>query len=293
MNGNENKNKNGALWTVAVVGIILALVVGANSVFGFLKVGDEVPVARANVPIYMNQGATQFTVGSGGEIEVQSGGTLDLRPGSTANLSTDLSTTGTLTINALVVTTTVDASGAATFNSTVDIDGAISSGTGSITMTDNVNITGTVDADSTLNADGAVTFNSTVDIDGAISSGTGVVTITDGINVTGTADFDSTVNVDGLLNYGTNSLYPIGFGTASYAFDVGSYALVTDTQLVGLTNVTTATNCLVTMSTTPAATNAMCSCSISGGAATIACWESDYTAGTTGALVYYIVTGQE
>lgn len=92
---------------------------------------------------------------------------------------------------------TVDIDGAVTLNLTLDIDGNITSGTGSITMTDSLNVTSTVDFDDTLNVDGAVTFNSTFDVDGNVTSGTGAFTITDNVNVTGTVDFDSTLNVDG------------------------------------------------------------------------------------------------
>lgn len=82
----------------------------------------------------------------------------------------------------------LDADGAVTLNSTLDVDGNVSSGTGAFTITDSLNVTGAVDFDSTFNADGAAAFNSTVDIDGNISSGTGAVTVTDQFLVDGAAD---------------------------------------------------------------------------------------------------------
>jgi hypothetical protein len=53
---------------------------------------------------------------------------------------------GTMTTDVLDVDETANVDGAVTFNSTLDVDGNISSGTGAVTVTDSINITGTVDA---------------------------------------------------------------------------------------------------------------------------------------------------
>jgi hypothetical protein len=115
--------------------------------------------------------------------------------------------------------------GAVTLDSTLDVDGNITSGTGSITVTDSINVTSTVDFDSTLNVDGAVTFNSTLDVDGNITSGTGSITVTDSLNVTGTVDFDST------LDMSNNAISNIG----AAGTDFGSDGSLTTAQTITVT----------------------------------------------------------
>jgi hypothetical protein len=177
------KSKSWAKILVAGALVILTLVVVGTIIFG---VPEEEPVARSyNCDVYTEQGCAKFVVASGGEIEIQSGGTLDVQSGSTVGLAGG-------TIN-----------GNQTITGTLDVYGDVSSSTGAFTVTDSVNITGSVDADSTFNADGAATFNSTVDIDGNISSGTGAVTVTDSVNITGAVDCDSTFNADGAATFGS------------------------------------------------------------------------------------------
>lgn len=269
----------------AIVATISLILFGVN----FFATPEEAPIARSyNCDVYTEQGCAKYVIASGGELEVQSGGTLDVQSGATANLNASLSTTGTLTANALVVTTTMDASGAATLNSTLDVDGNISSGTGAITMTDAVNITSTLDVDSTLNADGAATFNSTVDIDGNITSGTGAITVADTLNVTGAADFDST------LVYGTDSLYPLGYASASQQIECGVTATFTDTVAVTASALTTATYVVAIQITDPAATAVFLTVDApSGNGFNIDSWESDYTVGTTGITAYWCAIGNQ
>ena len=122
---------------------------------------------------------------------------------------------------------TLNVDGAVTLNSTLDVDGNITSGTGAISITDGVYITGTVDVD------GAVTLNSTLDVDGAISSGTGGITLTDsagvfittgGLDVTGniTMENDETIanSVNGIITLTATTVAQAGNGVVTGALDV-------------------------------------------------------------------------
>lgn len=118
----------------------------------------------------------------------------------------DLTIIGGFDVDGATTLDALDVDGATTLNSTLDVDSNVTSGTGSFTVTDTVNITGAVDLDSTLNVDGNTTLNGTLDVDGVVTSGTGSFTVSDSINVTGAADFDSTLNVDGNLSSATGAL---------------------------------------------------------------------------------------
>ena len=133
------------LITTVLLGLGLGLVLMAVML---VACGPEEPVARSyQTACYHEQGGDKWTCVSGGEIELRTGATLDIQAGATTNLA-----------------------------------GNISSGTGAITITDDVYITNTLDVD------GAVTLNSTLDVDGNISSGTGAITITDDVLMDGQAD---------------------------------------------------------------------------------------------------------
>lgn len=115
-----------------------------------------------------------------------------------ASTSADLTCSGTVSAEQLTttddLTVTDDAgvggdltvTGATNLDSTLDIDGNITSGTGAITITDSVNITGAVDCDSTLNVDGAATFVSTVSVGGDVTFENGT-TLGEAVNTV--ADF--------------------------------------------------------------------------------------------------------
>jgi cytoskeletal protein CcmA (bactofilin family) len=87
----------------------------------------------------------------------------------------------------------LDVTGATTLNSTLDVDGNISSGTGSVTVTDSLNVTGAVDLDSTLNVDGVSTLVGAIDAQGNIADSGGDVTVADNLVVSGG---DMTVSAD-------------------------------------------------------------------------------------------------
>jgi len=177
--------------------------------------------------------------GSGCTWQMLSGSTLEVQPGATVGLGASLSTTGTLTANALVVTTTSS-------------------------------------------------------LGGNISSATGAITIADTINVTGAGDFDSTLNVDGSFNYGTQSLYPLGYASDAQQIECGVTATFTDTIAVTASALTTATYAIATQITDPAATAAFLSVDApSANVFNIDSWEDDYSVGTTGVDVYWCAIGPQ
>jgi len=103
-----------------------------------------------------------------------------------ADTSGNVGTTGTL-----------NADGAATFNSTVDIDGNISSGTGGITLNDTIFGVGLASLDGGIDVDALFTVGDgtgnmavfgTSDLQGNISSASGVLTFTDNAIIDGAAD---------------------------------------------------------------------------------------------------------
>jgi hypothetical protein len=175
--------------------------------------------------VYMTDGGDKLKVTSGGEIELDSGATLDMD--GTTEFAT-LTVAGAAALNGGITadttaftvadtsgnvgtTGTLNVDGAVTLNSTVDIDGNISSGTGVVTVTDAVNV----------GVDGTgydVNFYSSTAGDlmlwdaseeGLYITGTaaqdaldivdGNVDIADDIDVDGTANLD-VVDIDGTLN---------------------------------------------------------------------------------------------
>lgn len=279
------KNEWNNLWRI-VAAVALVLSFAASTMEAVDIWGGEEPVEEREVgdpsgldpearsygqcAVYTEQGCIKYVVADGGEIEVQSGGTLDLQPGATANLNAGVATTGTLTANALVIT------------GTSSLGGNISSPTGAVTVTDSFVVTGTADIDGAFNADGAATFNSAVDIDGAISSGTGAVTVTDALVVTST------------LQYGTDSLYPLGYAVVNYQIVCGTSGIFTETTAISVSGLTTITHANVTQITDPVSTGALVTVDApTTSTLTINSWESDTTVGTTGVNVYYCAIGNQ
>jgi predicted acyltransferase (DUF342 family) len=104
--------------------------------------------------------------------------------GSTLDVTGATNITGATTITGAVdMKSTLNADGAATLGSTLDVTGATT-------------ITGAVDMKSTLNADGAATLGSTLDV-------TGDTNITGATTITGAVDMKSTLNADGATTLGS------------------------------------------------------------------------------------------
>ena len=154
--------------------------------------------------------AESFTVAGGLEV------TGNLTVSTLVSQSVGFNATGSSAFLTTTVTGPLSVTGAVNMDSTLDVDGNITSGTGAVTITDNVNVTGTVDFDSTLNVDGAATINGAVDIDGNISSGTGAVTVTDAVYITSTLETVGNITAGGTLTLESVAFSgPIRFGTAS------------------------------------------------------------------------------
>ncbi len=267
-----NQEKWTNVWRV-VAAVALALSGFATAMAVVSLSEPEEPVARGSYScaVYTEQGCAKFVVADGGELEVQSGGILDVQSGATSSLGAAMELNSTLNVD-----------GAVTLNSTLDVDGNVSSGTGAVTVTDSLNVTG------------AVTLDSTLDVDGNVSSGTGAVTVTDSLNVTGAVDLDSTLNVDSSINYGSNDLYPLGAasdGCVLYCSTSGTFTATT-TITSGVHGLTTPTAAIALMVTSPTTTAYQVSGSLSGYTLTLATWNANSGAGTTGVSAYYCVYGE-
>lgn len=119
-------------FVAVLMALLLALVAGA--VIGGCR--REAPVERGVAAgCYREEGGDKWVCQDGGEMEFQTGSTLDVQSGATAGFGGNLLVTGTL-----------DVDGATTLNSTLDVDGNLSSGTGAVTVTDNVVVDGQADA---------------------------------------------------------------------------------------------------------------------------------------------------
>jgi hypothetical protein len=128
----------------------------------------------------------------------------DVVIGDNLNITGNTDNDGTMNVDGNTTLTTVTASGAAVFQSTIDAQGAVSNSTGDLNLADNVIITGTTDAQGAvsnsvgdLNLNDNVIITGTTDAQGVISNSVGQVVIGDDLNITGNTDNDGTMNVDG------------------------------------------------------------------------------------------------
>lgn len=217
------------------------------------------------------------TLSMTGSIAANGGLTVDSTAFVVEDTSGNVRTAGTLNsygaskFASTVVTGTLDVSGGATFNSTMDIDGAITSGTGAITMTDNVFIDGLQDAIQLL-VQGHSTQTSNLFVC-ETSAGTDVFTVTNAGNV----------DAAGTLQYGANNLYPLGYGSSGYQVVVGNNNITGALRVThGLTtpswgsctlgfspSVVTGTVCAVTMAGAVVTVSVYISTTLSGAAAPI------------------------
>jgi hypothetical protein len=209
---------------------------------------------------------------------IPNGGGFDLLVGTFTN-SGDLSVAGNFT-----VTGTSDQTGAATFNGAVDIDGNLTSGTGSITATDSVLIDGLADAIQ-LTVQGWTTQTTNLTVFEQ-SDGTDVLTITNA----GAIDALSTIQ------FGADDNYALGYATSTQEIACVS-TTITGTAAVAVTGVTTPTFGWVTLVTDPGA-GAGDPFIVTFDAPTttslvVNVWQDDATAGTSGAVVHVCAIGDE
>jgi cytoskeletal protein CcmA (bactofilin family) len=129
--------------------------------------------------------------------------------GSGLVVSGTLNTTGAVTFDstldvdgATTLNDTLDVDGATTLNNTLDVDGATTLNS-SLVVSGTTNLQGDTDIDSTLNVDGATTLNDTLDVDGATTLNSSLV-VSGTTNLQGDVDIDSTLNVDGTADFNSN-----------------------------------------------------------------------------------------
>lgn len=143
-----------------------------------------------NVVCYGRQGGAKKVAGSGCEYEFQSGSTLDIMTGTNVIWNAPFPLIGDLTITGNLTVTVAS-----------NLVGNISSGTGPISVTDNLVLTGQADAIQ-MAVTGYTTQTSNlfvleqsdgtdvlvVDNDGNLSSATSAITVTDNVAIVGQAD---------------------------------------------------------------------------------------------------------
>ncbi len=148
----------------------------AMSSLNFNKTTNTLAVGSGGTAINASGGITASgAVSVGGALTV-AGDISDSNSG--VNIADDLSVSGT---SALTGNTTV--------GGTLGVTGA--------TSLSSLGATGAVDFDSTLNVDGATTLGNTLSVSGDIQDPNSEVTINDTLKATGAVDFDSSLNVDG------------------------------------------------------------------------------------------------
>ncbi len=222
----------------------------------------------------------------------------------------DLTIIGGFDVDGATTLDALDVDGATTLNSTLDVDGAVSSGTGSFTVTDTANITGAVDLDSTLN------------VDGAVSSATGAFTVADATLIDGAADVilltvqgyttqttsllvleqsDGTdvatvsnvgnTDVAGTLQFGADDNYALGYASSAQELACVSTS-ITGTAAVAVTGVTTPTFAMVSMVTDPgtgAGDPAMVTFDApSTTTVVVNVWQDDFTTAATSTAVLHV-----
>lgn len=174
---------------------ILASALFAAVAIGFPPVWETFFLAAdsalaQNVVCYGQQGGAKKIAGSGCEYEFQSGSTLDILTGTNVTWNADFPLTGDLTVTGNLTVTVAS-----------NLVGNISSGTGPISVTDNLVLTGQADAIQ-MAVTGYTTQTSNLfvleqsdgtdvlvaDNDGNLSSATGAISVTDNLFIDGQAD---------------------------------------------------------------------------------------------------------
>ncbi len=113
-------------------------------------------------------------------------------------------------------------------------------------------------------------------------------------NVSGNIAVSGTGDFTGNLQAGADDNYMFGYASAGYEIVCGTTGIFTDTTDVTVTALTAVSWAVATQITVPNATASMAHVAgISTNVVTIDTLEADYTAGTTGANVYYCAVGTE
>lgn len=194
-----------------------------------------------------------------------------------------LTTTDDLTVtDAAAVSGALDVDGATTLNSTLDVDGNLTSGTGAITATDNILVDGAADAIQ-LTVQGYTTQTSSLLVLEQ-SDGTDKLTVSN----------DGNADIAGTLQYGANNLYALGHASSGQQAVYGTSTITgTATAAHGLTTVTFALCTLGEDPTSGAGDGAMCTVTVSGNVVTVKVWQDDFVTAATEANVdvHWLVIG--
>lgn len=319
-----------------VLGNILLVVVLASSLIAavlLLPVWesfwlDAESASAQNVVCYGQQGGAKKVAGSGCEYEFQSGSTLDILTGTNVTWNADFPLIGDLVVTGNLTVTVAS-----------NLVGNISSGTGPISVTDNLVLTGQADAiqmavtgytTQTSNlfvleqSDGTDVF--VADNDGNLSSGTGAISVTDNLFIDGQADaLQLTVSgfttqtsnlltleqsdgsdvltvsnsgdlvVSNTVQYGPDDNYPLGFASSLREISCGS-ATFTGTTIVTPT-LTTSTFVLATLITDPGSASGdpfiVTADAPTTQTVTLNVWQDSAAAATTTSTVEWCAIGNE
>lgn len=191
------KNRLNALENSLLVVVLAALFIAAalTAVVALLPEGETLfldadSALAQNVVCYGQQGGAKKIAGSGCEYEFQSGSTLDIMTGTNVTWNADFPLVGDLVVTGNLTVTVAS-----------NLVGNISSGTGPISVTDNLVLTGQADAVQ-LTVSGYTTQTSNLfvleqsdgtdvfvaDNDGNLSSATGAISVTDNLFIDGQAN---------------------------------------------------------------------------------------------------------
>ena len=112
--------------------------------------------------------------------------------------------------------------------------------------------------------------------------GTGVTNLTN-LELAGTLDVAGNTDLVGTLNYGSGSLYPVGYGTSGEEIAWGTESITGTLEVT--TGLTTVTWALCTIGEDPGAGAAdhlaNCSVTVSSNAVTVKVWENDMVTAST------------
>jgi hypothetical protein len=263
--------------------IDLGTTAGMVTVNGDLKATGDLTLTTAAAAI-THSGGTSLSISSGGFVAVESVQFAGANIGINGDTNLMVLTSGVLTVDGKVASTTLDTSGAATVATTLDVGGATNltstlAVTGAVTLSGNTAIGGTLDVAGnfdvnngkftvdggngntaiagTLGVTAATTLSSTLAVTGAVTL-SGNTAIGGTLGVTAATTLSSTLAVTGAVTLSGNTA--IG-GTLDVAgnFDVNNGKFTVDggngdTAIAGTLGVTAATTLSSTLAVTGAVT---------------------------------------
>jgi hypothetical protein len=254
----------------ATILALIALVVGGTALSEAGQAGDVEAMGVTNLDQLHLSGSSGTATPAFRVNQTGAGRIAEFLDGGTAVWSVDdgggVTSTGAGTFDTLSVTGAGTIGGSFTVNDTSEITGALT--------VNSVTVTGTLSAEQLTSTDDA--------------------TVTDALAVGGALTANS-ATITGSVQYGSNSLYPLGYASDGYQTVYGT-STITGTEVAahGLTTVTMA---LCTLGEDPTAGGgdaAMCTVTVAANVVTLKAWQDDFisAATETDVDVHWVVIGQ-